>query len=100
MRADRRPARAPAADDAIAGVWKYPWGPDGIFVYGGARCYPAGVSPWTSPLCHGIHRSARFFHRTFTKNFRIFSLHADISILPASQCRREPADPILAKLTR
>lgn len=44
-----RPARAPAADDAIAGYGNIRGEPDGIFVYGGARCDPAQRTPRMYP---------------------------------------------------
>jgi hypothetical protein len=72
-------------------------GPDGIFVYGGARCNPAGVSQ-DLPILSRIHEVVTLFSQNFHKKFRIFSLHADVGVL--AQCRREPADAILAKLTK
>jgi hypothetical protein len=95
MRAGRSAACPPAGSGRChCGVWKYPWGPDGIFVYGGAHCYPAGVSPWTSPLCQGIHEVSRFFHRTFTKNFgdlfHSFSIEQRDVAFPLSSASTRP----------
>jgi hypothetical protein len=77
MRADRRPARAPAADDAIAGYGNI----RGALMASLSMAEPIAtqpeLSPWTSPLCHGIHELSRFFHKTFTKKFGIFSLVFD-----------------------
>jgi hypothetical protein len=74
MRADQRPARAPAADDAIAGYGNI----RGALMASLSMAEPVATrpeyTPWTSPLCHGNHEVSRFFHRTFTKNFGIFSL--------------------------
>ena len=47
---------------------EHPWGPDGIFVYGGARCNPArGIPMDFTYFVTRFTKILRFFHIIFTK---------------------------------
>jgi hypothetical protein len=90
MRADRRPARAPAADDAIAGYGNIRGAPMASLSMAEPAATRPGVSPWTSLLCHRIQRSVTLFSQNFHENFEIFSLQGDIGVLtsmPSKVCR-------------
>jgi hypothetical protein len=79
MRAGRSAACPPAGSGRChCGVWKYPWGPDGIFVYGGAHCYPAGVIPLDLATLSRNSRGVTLFSQNLHKKFRgSFSLVFD-----------------------